>query len=135
MKLSYIIASLLLFSSCSIIDRFKGVDSGNPSQVSGNDSYGNKVRKRLIENIPNLRFCLEKFLPATESGSFDGAVTFKFSINRFGMVRDVMITSDHLRNIKAKGCMVKTITVIEMPNHTSKKDFKISQPIGISMTR
>lgn len=133
-KYAYMALFLILFTSCSVLDKLKS-ESPKNTLNSPEKTYGDRVRKRLIENVPNLRFCLEKFLPPTESGNFKGSVTFSFAVNRFGMVRNVSVTSDQLRNIKAKGCMVKTITTIEMPNHPSKKDFKIRQPIGITMSR
>lgn len=134
MKLSLFFTLLLLLASCSLLEKFKTPNNSQKSSSNPSSSYGDQVRKRLIQNIPNLQFCLEKFLPPTESGTFKGSVTFSFAINRFGMVRNVAVTSDQLRNIKAKGCMVKTITTIEMPNHASKKDFKMKQPIGITMS-
>ncbi|MCR9206001.1 MAG: hypothetical protein NXH75_15565 [Halobacteriovoraceae bacterium] len=124
---------LILSSGCSLLEKMKQPFTPKNAQTTSGNAYGDKLRKRLLENVPNLRFCLEKFLPLTESGDFKGSVTFSFAVNRFGMVRNVSVTSDQLRNIKAKGCMVKTITTIEMPNHTSKKDFKMRQPIGITM--
>lgn len=128
-----LLTTLISLSSCS---NLKGL-FGEPTpshQTSGGDSYGEKVTLRFLQNVPNLRFCLEKYLSPDESGQFKGSLNFRYFINRFGMVRNVSITSDQLKNIKAKGCMIKVITTIEMPNHKLKKDFEVRQPIGISMS-
>jgi len=113
-------------------------DSTSPNKITQNSSenYGSQVRQRLIENVPNLRFCLEKFLPPTrDNDHFEGVLTIKFAINRFGMVRNVLVTADSIRDIKTKGCLVKAATVIEMPNHSSLNDFIVNQPLGISMKK
>ncbi len=131
-KIQYLLLLMISISSCSSISLFSKNEQ-NKGIPKGNVSYGDRVRLRLIENVPNYRFCLEKYLPPTESGTFNGSVTFSFAINRHGMVKEVAVVSDQLRNIKAKGCLIKTITMLEMPKHDKKKDFKVRQPMGISM--
>lgn len=131
LKIQYLLLILALLNSCSILEIKRNNHQENLTNKA--DTYGQKVRLRLIENVPNYRFCLEKYLPPTESGVFKGSVTFSFAINKFGMVKEVAVLSDQLKNIKAKGCLIKTITMMEMPKHDKKKDFKVRQPMGISM--
>lgn len=122
---------LLSLSSCSYFSQLTNSKKNTDSKEL--QGYAAKVRGRLIENVPNYRFCLEKFLTPDESGSFKGAVTFSFEINKHGTVRDVMVISDQLKNLKAKGCLIKVISMMEMPKHNKKKNFKVRQPMGISM--
>lgn len=132
LKVQYIFLMLLMVSGCSNITIFDQRGKKNLS-YNGKESYGDKVRQRLVENVPNYRFCLEKYLTPTESGVFKGAVTFSFSINKHGTVKEVAVISDQLKNLKAKGCLIKTITMLEMPKHDKNSDFKVRQPLGISM--
>lgn len=122
---------ILIFTGCSQFQFMS--NSGSNKGTSAPQGYGAKVRKRLIENVPNYRFCLEKFLTPDESGTFKGAVTFAFEINKHGTIRNVSVISDQLKNLKAKGCLIKTISMMEMPKHDKKKNFKVRQPMGISM--
>lgn len=131
LKIQYLLLILISINGCSILELRRNNDQKNLTKTA--DTYGQKVRLRLIENVPNYRFCLEKYLPPTESGVFKGSVTFSFAINKFGMVKEVAVISDQLKNLKAKGCLIKTITMMEMPKHNKKKDFKVRQPMGISM--
>lgn len=129
----FLLISLPLISllSCSHFEQLtSSTKNADSAELQG---YAAKVRGRLIENVPNYRFCLEKFLTPDESGSFKGAVTFSFEINKHGTVRDVMVISDQLKNLKAKGCLIKAISMMEMPKHNKKKNFKVRQPMGISM--
>lgn len=126
----FIFTSLIL-TSCAQFEVFKNSASDSSSPQLGH--YAQKVRLRLMENIPNYRFCLEKYIIPSEDGEFKGAVTFSFLINKHGMVKNVTIISDKLKNLKAKGCLIKALTTMEMPKHNKAKDFEVRQPIGISL--
>lgn len=120
----------ILFTSCSGFEL--GRTSNKPKSIGELASYGEKVRQRIVDNIPNLRFCLEKFLPPMNN-NFKGTVNFRFFINSHGMVKNVSVTSAQLQSLKVKGCLVKTITTLEMPKHNKGQDFQVNQPLGFSL--
>ena len=136
LNIQYLLLNLLIilmFSSCSQFQFLSNSRKQDSQQQQQGQGYGAKVRKRLIENVPNYRFCLEKYLTPDESGTFKGSVTFAFEINKHGSVRNVAVISDQLKNLKAKGCLIKSISMMEMPKHSRAKNFKVRQPMGISM--
>ncbi len=128
---NYLLTIVLFLSGCGQFEVFK--NSAQKHQTPLPSTYGEKVRLRLIENVPNYQFCLEKYLRPTGEGAFNGSVTFSLLINKHGTVRNVAILSDKLKNLKAKGCLIKVLTMMEMPKHNKEKDFEVRQPMGINM--
>jgi len=130
MKVVKYLFFLIILASCSGFEL--GRTRSKTKSIGELPNYGEKVRQRIIDNVPNLRFCLEKFLPPMDS-NFQGTVNFRFFINSHGMVKNVAVTSAQLRSLKAKGCLVKTITTLEMPKHNKGQDFQVNQPLGFSL--
>lgn len=125
-QINFVLIFLLLISGCSKLPWQK-----DGSSVSGNDapqSYLGQVRQRLIDNYANILFCYERY----GSGAAQGQITIKVIINKHGSVNSVSLVKDSLKDLKIKGCVIKTVSAIMFPPHKNKNDVELIQPFNFS---
>ncbi|GAB4011756.1 MAG: hypothetical protein Fur0010_06690 [Bdellovibrio sp.] len=124
-KFYHVLLVLILFSSCSQMPWQK---NSAQNQESTPQTYLGQIRQRLIDNYANILFCYERY--GTEQAQ--GQITIKVVINKHGSVNSVSLIKDSLKDLKIKGCVIKTVSAIMFPPHKNKNDVELIQPLNFS---
>jgi len=120
------ILALFLFASCAKMPWQK--DSTSTNLASPAQDYTGQIRQRLIDNYANILFCYERY----GSGEIQGGISIRVTINKHGTVNSVTLVKDSLKNLKIKGCVIKTVSSIMFPPHSKKQDVILIQPFNFS---
>lgn len=124
-KIFHLLLVLILISSCSQMPWQK---NSAQNQESTPQTYLGQIRQRLIDNYANILFCYERY----GTGQAQGQITIKVVINKHGSVNSVALVKDSLKDLKIKGCVIKTVSAIMFPPHKNKNDVELIQPFNFS---
>jgi len=120
------ILTLFSFTSCAKMPWQK--NQSTQSSTSQIQDYTGQIRQRLIDNYANILFCYERY----GSGEIQGGISIRVAINKHGSVNSVTLVKDSLKNLKIKGCVIKTVSSIMFPPHSKKQDVILIQPFNFS---
>lgn len=121
-----ILTIVILISSCSQMP-WQKKNNGAPAAEQAKD-YTGQIRQRLIDNYANILFCYERY----GSGEVQGSISIRVAINKHGAVNSVTLVKDTLKDLKIKGCVIKTVSSIMFPQHKKKQDIILIQPFNFS---
>lgn len=116
----------IIISSCSQMP-WQKKNTTSPSTEKSKD-YTGQIRQRLIDNYANILFCYERY----GSGEVQGSISIRVAINKHGSVNSVTLVKDTLKDLKIKGCVIKTVSAIMFPQHKKKQDVILIQPFNFS---